>query len=87
MPIHYTETVTQTPANFVCDKCKTAYPDMNSSVHIKHTFGYFSPEGWDGEKIDVIVCEGCLIALCLQHQLIETSKKNTSTKKDSIEKR
>jgi len=63
MPITYKTIPIQQPERFRCDRCMHDFEDMRSSVHIQHTFGYDAPVGWDGEAVDMVICEACLLAL------------------------
>jgi len=67
MPIEYRSEMVQQPFRFRCDSCKADFDNMRSSVRIQHTFGYDAPPNWDGESIDLVICEKCFLRLAIEY--------------------
>ncbi len=77
MPIEYETVVIQQPSRFRCDCCKTDFEDMRSSVRIRHTFGYDAPPNWDGESIDMVICEKCLLKITVENGVTLSAEAGT----------
>lgn len=79
MPIEYQPITIQQPSRFRCDSCKTDFKDMRSSVRIQHTFGYDAPPNWDGESVDIVICEKCLLTLAVEYGVVASTEPEPST--------
>lgn len=60
----------QVTTGFQCDICKDVFENLNTLVHIKHTFGFFSPDQLDGSKVDATICEWCFAEIMKNEHVI-----------------
>ena len=59
MPLIREEIKQQVTTGYTCDICKEVFKNLDTLVHIKHTFGFFSPNQLDGSRVNATMCEGC----------------------------